>query len=56
MQLVHVEDKFIEDDGSINLKDARNSPYGFAILSILFYIDDSKPQVRQNIFYKCCIL
>jgi len=47
MQMVHVEDKFIEDDGSINLKDARNSPYGFAILSILFYIDDSKPQNQE---------
>ena len=49
MQLVHVEDKFIEDDGSLNLKDARKSPYWFAILSILFYIDNSNPQVRHNV-------
>ena len=46
MQMVHIEDNFVEDDGSLNLAGARGAKHGFAILSILFRIDPRKPQVR----------
>ena len=49
MQMVHVEDKFIDADGKVMWKDAQNAKHGVAILSILFYVDNRKPQVRLNI-------
>ena len=45
MQMVHIEDKMIEKDGKIDWNRARKAKHGVAILSILFYIDNSKPQV-----------
>lgn len=45
MQMVHVEDRYIEKDGKVMEKKARKSKHGFAILSILFYVDPLKPQV-----------
>ena len=45
MQIVHIEDNFVEKDGSLNLDGAKAAKHGFAILSILFEIDPKKPQV-----------
>ena len=45
MQMVHIEDKFIEDDGTIMWGKAKKAKHGVAILSISFYVDPSKPQV-----------
>jgi len=47
MQMVHIEDNFVEDDGSLNLAGARGAKHGFAILSILFRIDPRKPQNQE---------
>lgn len=47
MQMVHIEDKFVSKDGTVDLKSAKASKHGFAILSILFYIDPSKPQNQE---------
>ena len=52
MQMVHIEDNFVEADGSLNLDGARGAKHGFAILSILFKIDPKKPQVSYlNLFW-----
>ena len=45
MQMVHIEDKCIEEDGKVNWNKARKLKHGIAILSILFEVDNSKPQV-----------
>jgi carbonic anhydrase len=47
MQMVHIEDKFVAKDGTVDLKAAKDSAHGFAILSILFYIDPTKPQNQE---------
>ena len=49
MQMVHVEDRYIGKMGEVNWKAAQGAQHGVAILSILFYVDDKKPQVRFNI-------
>ena len=45
MQMVHIEDRYIDTDGKVMWNKARKVKHGVAILSILFYIDNSKPQV-----------
>ena len=45
--MVHIEDAFVAKDGTVDLKAAKDSAHGFAILSILFYIDPTKPQVSH---------
>ena len=45
MQMVHVEDRYIDADGKVMWNKARKVKHGVAILSILFRIDNSKPQV-----------
>jgi len=47
MQMVHVEDKFIDAVGNVMWKDAQNAKHGVAILSILFYVDNTKPQNQE---------
>jgi len=47
MQIVHIEDNFVEKDGSLNLDGAKGAKHGFAILSILFEIDPKKPQNQE---------
>ena len=49
MQMVHVEDRYIGKMGEVDWKAAQGAQHGVAILSILFYVDDKKPQVRFNI-------
>ena len=49
MQMVHVEDKFIDTIGEVNWEAAQGAQHGVAILSILFYVDNKKPQVRLKI-------
>ena len=49
MQMVHVEDKFIGKMGEVDWEAAQGAQHGVAILSILFYIDNKKPQVRLKI-------
>jgi len=47
MQMVHVEDKFIGKMGEVDWKAAQGAQHGVAILSILFYVDNSKPQNQE---------
>ena len=47
MQMVHVEDSFIEEDGTIMWGKAKKAKWGVAILSIRFYVDNTKPQVTN---------
>ena len=49
MQMVHVEDRYIGKMGEVDWKAAQGAQHGVAILSILFYVDDKKPQVRFEI-------
>ena len=49
MQMVHVEDRYIGKEGEVDWKAAQGAQHGVAILSILFYVDDKKPQVRFKI-------
>ena len=49
MQMVHVEDRYIGDMGEVDWEAAQGAQHGVAILSILFYIDNKKPQVRLKI-------
>ena len=49
MQMVHVEDKFIGNMGEVDWEAAQGAQHGVAILSILFYVDNKKPQVRLKI-------
>ena len=49
MQMVHVEDKFIGKMGEVDWEAAQGAQHGVAILSILFYVDNTKPQVRFKI-------
>ena len=49
MQMVHVEDRYIGKMGEVNWKAAQGAQHGVAILSICFYVDNTKPQVRFEI-------
>ena len=51
MQMVHIEDDFVEADGSLNLEGAKGAKHGFAILSILFKVDNRLNQVSHNDFF-----
>ena len=47
MQMIHIENDFISKSGKIKIEKAYESPVGVAILSVLFKIQDSKPQVTD---------
>merc|ERR1711962_1402609 len=47
MQMVHIEDRYIDTDGKVMWNKARKVKHGVAILSILFYIDNNKPQNQE---------
>jgi len=42
--MVHINANYVKDDGSLDLAAARGAKDGFAILSILFYVDNSLNQ------------
>jgi len=47
MQMVHVEDRYIGTMGEVDWKGAQGAQHGVAILSILFYVDNKKPQNQE---------
>merc|ERR1719430_1998878 len=47
MQMVHVEDRYIGKMGEVDWKAAQGAQHGVAILSILFYVDNTKPQNQE---------
>ena len=55
MQMIHYENQMINSIGKINFNKAHKSAHGVAILSILFHVDEDKPQVNQQLTV-CTIL
>ena len=51
MQMVHVEDRYIGKEGEVDWKGAQGAQHGVAILSICFYVDNTKPSVRFKILW-----
>ena len=45
MQMIHVENEFIGDDGKVDMDAAGANPTGLAILSVMFCVDNKKTQV-----------
>lgn len=44
MQMIHVENEFIGDDGKVDMDAAGANPTGLAILSVMFCVDNKKTQ------------
>jgi len=44
MHMVHVEDRFIEADGTVDIAAAAADPHGLAVLGIFFWVDPKKTQ------------
>ena len=50
MQMIHYENEMIgKKSGKINFNKAHKKAHGMAILSILFHVDEDKPQVNQQL-------
>ena len=47
VHLVHVEDKYIGADGTVDADGAFADGSGLAVLGIFFRVDNMKPQVRS---------
>ena len=47
--MVHIEDKYIDSEGTFDLTSALGDPNGLAVLGIFFDVDPKKPQVNQQI-------
>ena len=47
MQMVHIEDRYVDSDGTYDWEGALADPNGLAILAIFFAVDPKKPQVSQ---------
>ena len=48
MHMVHIEDKYIDAEGTYDMDGALGDPNGLAILGIFFDVDPKKPQVSQQ--------
>ncbi len=48
MHMVHIEDKFIDRDGTVIVGAAEGDAHGLSILAVLFHVDNNKPQVCFN--------
>ena len=51
--MVHIEDKYIDSEGTYDLDGALADPNGLAVLGIFFDVDPKKPQVNQRLQYHC---
>ena len=49
MQMIHVENEFIKPDGSVDWENAALDEAGVAVISVLFRVDDMKPQNQRPI-------
>ena len=62
MQMIHVENEFIKPDGSVDWEKAAMDEAGVAVISVLFRVDNMKPQNQRpinvsqllQIFQKIC--
>ena len=48
MHMVHIEDRYINAEGTYDLHGALADPNGLAVLGIFFDADPKKPQVNQQ--------
>ena len=51
MHMVHIEDKYIDSDGTYDWDGALADPNGLAVLGIFFNVDPKKPQVNRPILF-----
>ena len=49
MQMIHVENEFIKPDGSVDWEKAAMDEAGVAVISVLFRVDNMKPQNQRPI-------
>ena len=50
--MVHIEDRYIDSEGTYDWEGALADPNGLAILAIFFAVDPKKPQVSlKSLFY-----
>jgi len=49
MQMIHVENEFIKKDGSVDWEKAAMDEAGVAVISVLFRVDNMKPQNQRPI-------
>ena len=50
--MVHIEDRYIDSEGTYDFGGALADPNGLAVLGIFFDVDPKKPQVNQQVpFY-----
>ena len=47
VHMVHVEDKYVGADGTIDVTGATSDGSGLAVLGIFFRVDNMKPQVSS---------
>ena len=53
--MVHIEDRYIDSDGTFDLTAALGDPNGLAVLGIFFDVDPKKPQVNSPILFQCYV-
>ena len=46
--MVHIEDRYIDSEGTYDFGGALADPNGLAVLGIFFDVDPKKPQVSQH--------
>ena len=48
MHMVHIEDKYIDSEGTYDWAGAIADPNGLAVLAVFFQVDPKKPQVSKQ--------
>ena len=51
MHMVHIEDRYIDSDGTYDWNGALADANGLAVLGIFFNVDPKKPQVNRPILF-----
>lgn len=47
MHLIHIEDRYINDEGKVDFAAAANDAHGLSVLAVLFKVDNNKPQNQE---------
>ena len=51
--MIHIEDRYIDSEGTYNWDGALGDPNGLAVLAIFFKVDPKKPQVNTQMPFQC---
>ena len=51
--MVHIEDRYIDSEGTFDFGGALSDPNALAVLGIFFDVDPKKPQVSQQVAFYC---